>query len=442
MHTDAMHKPSPVLPRIIGCCVLVALGMGTEWLLYEYRQQQSAELRANSALLGENIRLRLEGELDTLAATANGMADYWAIRHDAPSPEETGQWLARLHQRSRHVRSIALAVGYRIAYVFPPEGGGQTVGLDYREQAKLWPLIRHGIETHTPMLEGPARPALDLAYRLPIFAGGQFWGLSSFLVDGTTLFSAAGLGRADAQYALRTLESAGEEGATFFGEDRLFDDPEAALTDIAVPGGGWRLAVKSIPPPGSQAWPELARWLGWLLASLFAALAVSVLRLNRELADLALYDRLTGLPSRHLFLDRLKQMIRRTKRNRGQFSVLSVNLDGFKAINERLGTRVGDMMLAGVGKRLLGAIRHCDTVTRWESDEFLILLDACPLEQAGLIAENLRHKVELPVAYGEAELRAGASIGFATFPEDGRSLTALLKVADTRMLKDKSRRKT
>ena len=97
------------------------------------------------------------------------------------------------------------------------------------------------------------------------------------------------------------------------------------------------------------------------------------------------------------------------------------------------------MMLAGIGKRLLGSIRHCDTVTRWEGDEFLILLDACPPEQAKPIAENLRHKIELPVSYGDNELRIGASIGLATYPEDGHSLAALLKIAEARMREDKSR---
>ncbi len=192
----------------------------------------------------------------------------------------------------------------------------------------------------------------------------------------------------------------------------------------------------------SWNWPAIVRSLGWLFSGLFAAQSVALLKLKRQLSDLALYDRLTGLPNRPLFLDRLKQMIRRTKRNKGNFSVLFVSLDEFKAINDSQGEKVGDMMLAGIGKRLIGAIRHCDTVTRWGGDEFLILLDACPLDQATLIATNLRHKIELPVPYGKAELRVSASIGLATYPGDGHSLGTLLKVAAARMLKDKGRGKT
>jgi len=213
------------------------------------------------------------------------------------------------------------------------------------------------------------------------------------------------------------------------------------VSAIAIPGGNWRLAVKSVIEPTAESWPLLFRVLGWLFAALFATLAVASWTLNRKLQDQALYDRLTGLPSRHLFLDRLKQVIRRTRRNQRNFSILFINLIDFKSVNESHGIKVGDMMLAGIGKRMIGFIRHCDTVTRWGGDEFLILLDDCPHDQANVLAENLRHQIELPVYCGEHKLRIGPSIGIATFPDHGHSLTALLKVANGRMVKDKTLRK-
>ena len=225
------------------------------------------------------------------------------------------------------------------------------------------------------------------------------------------------------------------------GQAGLFDDPSAYVAETALPGGGLRLAVKPTASPAAENWIGLLRGLGWLFAALFAAQSVALLKLKRKLSGLALYDILTGLPSRHLFLDRLKQTIRRAKRNRGNFSVLFVSLNDFKSINSVHGEKVGDMMLAGIGKRLLSSIRHCDTVTRWGGDEFLVLLDACPLDQAKLIAENLRHKTGLPVSYGGNELRVSASIGLATYPVDGHSLAALLKIAEARMREAKSRRK-
>jgi len=433
-------RPSPFLARCIGLFLFLFLGAGVEWMLSEHSQEQAAGLKAKNELHGAKIRARLEGELQAILVASDSLAAYWAVRRELPGPDETRDLLAELYRRGRHVRSFAVATDYRIAQVFPSDGGGPAVGFDYRDQPKQWPLIQRGIASRSPWLAGPASPNLELAYGVPVFVDGQFRGLLSTLIDGPSLFAAAGLTQADEerQCALRTQAG---EGAVL-GADSLFDDPAASVTDIAVPGGAWRLAVKSTAASASAGWPALLRGLGWLLAGLFATQSAALLTLNRKLSDLALYDRLTGLPSRHLFLDRLKQMIRRTKRNKGNFSVLFVSLDGFKAINAAQGEKAGDMMLAGIGKRLLSAIRHCDTVTRWGGDEFLVLLDACPLDQARLIAENLRHKIELPVPYGKAELRAGASIGLATYPEDGHSLAALLKAATAQMLKDKGGRKT
>jgi diguanylate cyclase (GGDEF)-like protein len=278
---------------------------------------------------------------------------------------------------------------------------------------------------------------------VPIFEKGQFWGLLSTQIDESSLFSAAGLTQATAayEYALRGQGKLGATDSMILGSGLLFGDPEAQVLDLTLPGGGWQLAIKSGTEPMPTLWPLFFRILGWLFAALFAALAMALWTLQRRLAELALYDHLTELPSRNLFLDRLKQVIRRTKRNRGNFSILFINLNEFKSINESHGEKVGDMMLAGIGKRISGFIRHCDTVTRWVGDEFLILLDDCPHDQANIIAANLSHQIELPVYCGEHQLRIGASIGLATFPDDGHSLAALLKVADARMVEEKGQRK-
>jgi diguanylate cyclase (GGDEF)-like protein len=442
MQADKTAKLSPDLARLVGIFLFLGLGVGTEAFLFEQRQSQAAARKAQAAAHSEKIRARLEGELNAALALSNGLAGYWAVRRDFPGPNEARGILADHYRRSRHVRSFAVTDGYRVAQVFPQDDQGQALGLDYRSLARQWPSIQHSVETRSPMLEGPSPPALAMTYRVPIFVDGQFRGFLSTLIDGFSLLAASGFAHEDYHYALRAR---GEPGparqAAILGADALFADPAAAVTNISAPGENWRLAVKPKALPGGEDGQLPARALGWLFAGLFALQSAALLRLNRKLAGLALYDRLTGLPSRHLFLDRLKQTIRRAKRNRGNFSVLFVNLSEFKAINHARGEKVGDMMLAGIGKRLIGSIRHCDTVTRWGGDEFVILLDACPQDQAKPIAENLRHKIELPVSYGEAELRIGAAIGVATFPEDGHSLAALLKVAEARMRKDKGGRR-
>ncbi|MEI7868705.1 MAG: diguanylate cyclase [Candidatus Methylumidiphilus sp.] len=443
MQTSARQNPKVLLPGIFGFLLFLSLGSVVEWFLFEYRQERSAEMKATTDRHGENIRARLEGELNAVFYLSNGIANNRAVHRDLSAPDRTRSVFTEIFRHSRHVRSFAIAEGYRIAYVFPPDDVVQPLDSDYENNTAQWPLIQRSVETHAPLLEWMNPPARGLTYLVPIFEDGQFWGLFSTLIDDSSLFSAAGLTQASGEYeyALRVQSDDGAKAGAILGSDALFADPEALISDIAIPGGIWQLAVKSAVEPTPGMVPQLFFALGWLFATLFAVLAMALWTLNRKLADLAFHDRLTGLPSRLIFLDRLKQVIRRTKRSQGSFSILFTNLNEFKSINESHGEKVGDMMLAGIGKRMIGFIRHCDTVTRWGGDEFLILLDECPHDQAKIIADNLRHQIELPMYCGEHKLRIGASIGLATFPDDGQSLTALLKVAGDRMSKDKSSQK-
>lgn len=443
MRTDMSAKPSPFLTRSIGLFLFLGMGIGVEWFFYHYSQEQAAFQKTSSMMLGEKIRARLEGELNAVAITSNALADYWAVRRAAPNAEEAQEFLAGAYRHGRHIRSFAIATDTRITQVFPQDDETLATGLDYREQPKLWPLLQHCIETHAPILVRAPPPAQGMGYWVPIYVEGQFWGLLGTHIDDASLIRAAGLAQTGEEYlyALRARKESGADGDMILGQAGLFGDPKAYVADLGIPGGSLKLAVKPAASAEKANGTDYLRGLGWLFAALFAAQTVALLKLRRKLSSLALYDPLTGLPSRHLFLDRLKQTIRRTKRSRGNFSVLFVNLNDFKSINTVHHAKVGDMMLAGIGKRLLDSIRHCDTVTRWGGDEFLILLDACPLDQANLIAENLRHKIELPVSYGDNELRIGAAIGLATYPEDGHSLASLLKIADARMREEKSRRK-
>ena len=231
------------------------------------------------------------------------------------------------------------------------------------------------------------------------------------------------------EYALREKTDNGETYGAILGSARLFDDHEAKFSNIVIHGENWQLAVKFVSEPTPKLWPWFLRVLGWSLAALFSVMALALLTLSRRLDNQALYDGLTGLPSRYLFLDRLKQVIRRTKRSQGNFSILFIKLNELNSVIDKQGVKTGDLLLKGIGKRLLGFIRNCDTVTRWEGGEFLVLLEDCPQDQANTVAENISHQIELPLYSGEQKLSVSASIGIATFPDDGYSLTALLKVA-------------
>ncbi len=163
-----------------------------------------------------------------------------------------------------------------------------------------------------------------------------------------------------------------------------------------------------------------------------AVLAASLAEANQELTHLAMHDGLTKLPNRILLEDRLHQATENAKRYHGRFSVLFLDLDGFKAVNDSFGHSIGDRLLVEVAQRIRACIRARDTIARIGGDEFVVLLDADEPADAAAVADKLVTAIRQPFTIGELELRVSASIGIAIYPgADGRR--DLLKDADAAM---------
>lgn len=153
------------------------------------------------------------------------------------------------------------------------------------------------------------------------------------------------------------------------------------------------------------------------------------------LQHIAHHDPLTGLPNRTLLLDRLRHAIEHARRRQEQFSILFVDLDRFKPINDSLGHEAGDVVLRSLAERLSTRLRHADTIARFGGDEFVVVLDPDPDENsAAQVALDIVRLLGEPVDV-DAHHRAavGASIGIARYPDDGRHVSELLQHADTAM---------
>lgn len=159
---------------------------------------------------------------------------------------------------------------------------------------------------------------------------------------------------------------------------------------------------------------------------------------EKQLAYLAHYDSLTKLPNRHLFGDRLDRAIAQARRAGQKFSLLFVDLDRFKPINDSFGHIVGDGVLKEVAARLQGGVRESDTVARLGGDEFVIIAPGlCGEAEIGRLCAKLIDAISRPLSIDSRELSVGGSFGCAVFPDHGTDGLALLKRADDAMYRAK-----
>ncbi len=151
-------------------------------------------------------------------------------------------------------------------------------------------------------------------------------------------------------------------------------------------------------------------------------------------------DALTGVANRRAVLERYERELNRARRYQKEFTILVIDLDSFKEINDTFGHLAGDRVLIEVSRRLVATCRETDTVGRTGGDELLILLPETKREDALSLAERLRRRIsEVPIELDEEGTSIGVSlsIGIANFPRDGRDGELLLNQADTALYQSK-----
>lgn len=161
---------------------------------------------------------------------------------------------------------------------------------------------------------------------------------------------------------------------------------------------------------------------------------------NQTLEHLAATDPLTGVENRRRFIEHVEVEIRRSKAGRVPFSLLALDLDNFKSVNDRFGHQVGDEILKAFVKKSLEAIRPYDAFARVGGEEFLILLPETSIEAAQAVAERLRTSIaEMSYDTGTGAVACvTVSIGVSQFGEDGLTIDEILHSADDRLYNAKN----
>jgi diguanylate cyclase (GGDEF)-like protein len=163
-------------------------------------------------------------------------------------------------------------------------------------------------------------------------------------------------------------------------------------------------------------------------------------RIEAELERLACHDALTGLANRSLFTEKVGAALARMRRQGETFSVLMLDLDRFKTVNDSFGHPAGDALLREIARRLLNTVREVDCVARFGGDEFAVLQTCCEDQKAGVVAlsDRILAAVTEPYDLNGRKFILETSIGIALAPQDGDDVDALIQHADLALYRAKT----
>lgn len=290
-------------------------------------------------------------------------------------------------------------LGNNLRYLFPVRVTGECIGC--HSQVEVGEI--NGVISVSVPLAALEKPLAAFAYPLMYLALG--------LVMTLLLVIFFALRRRVSQPIVELAEHVSEiSGAADFSRD-------------VVPGDDWPKEIRG-------------------LADNFNGLLGQVRNSQAQLREISLHDPLTGLFNRRHFDAVIEQASQDAQAGAPGFSVLLIDLDRFKPINDVYGHAAGDAVLVSVGKSLLGVVRESDLAARIGGDEFAVIALTTSYAEALELAERVRQAIETPqMRFGSDQVSARCSIGVGSYPDSGLRASDLMHAADLAMYADKQARR-
>ncbi len=452
------------LPQLGG--LLLGL-LGGVWLIESYvaQTQIAAQQEEREWVLAQasGLRARLEQSLSATAYLAQGLVGFLRAVEE-PVPEQIQTALGTIAEGDSKIRNIGLAPDNVLRFVHPLAGNEAALGLRYADNPAQWPSVELAIQRRSSVLAGPVdlvQGGRAVINRTPVFReDGSYWGIISVVIDLAELLR-------DAQVTeqARELDVALKSALAVSRGNGWILPPVAGLAEdgfqlaISVPGGQWWLYARprgGWHPFTGLLWTTRALLFTLLLLLVgFLLLLIRSLARSRDLATrlseansklssnnetlqyLARFDPLTNLPNRRYFDETLAQSWATCGRHKLPLSILMVDVDHFKAVNDEHGHATGDRCLERVATLLLSCLQRSDDfAARYGGEEFVVLSPGADPTQALALAEKIRRAIAgtliLPEdGDWERSFRITASVGVAThMPGEPDSAAEVCRDAD------------
>ncbi|MBW8327925.1 MAG: sensor domain-containing diguanylate cyclase [Thiobacillus sp.] len=436
----------PLVAGVLMACAVWLLLQSFVWLEQDRRHQaERAVLQAEAA----TVRARLESELNATLSLSLGLSTFVLAKPDF-SQADLEQVAASLIRLQPAIRSVALAPDNVIRFIYPLAGNQKALGLRYLETPSQRDAVLRLLREQRPVTAGPielAQGGVGIINRIPIIytrpdGSPHYWGLASVAINPFPIFENAGI-RTDAldgvRYALRGKDGLGARGEVFLGNAALFDDRDTVLMDVTIPGGSWQLAAHNrTPAVGYGVWIQALLGVLAAVAGLLVAYSLSA---HQRIRSMALHDHLTGLANRYQFKLRGQDMFALARRNQCHLTLLNIDIDDFKSINDTYGHAAGDAVLVYVAGTLRACCRESDLLARVGGDEFVVLLPDTPAgPPLDALLGRLHAAIDMLLPGTDIPIRLRISIGVATCSAATPTLDALMHQADEAMYRAKEKR--
>jgi diguanylate cyclase len=437
-----LRKPNQTFKSLCVALLAALLAFAFWYFLFEYqRQKDESEAYLEAASYGNVLRSEMDRELNSLLFISNGLSSFIKVYRNQLETRKVQAILADLWAQARHVRNLAVAVDYKLTYVYPEKSNEKIVGIDYRDVPSQWPKVKLAIDSGQGVLDGPLdliQGGSGMIYRFPIFIDGSYWGIISTVIDTHAFLDAAFENnlRNEFAFAIRTAD----DKHVFYGDPQLFRQKHAYIQESQVPNGKWEWAIEN-----KKIHNLRDRRFGVILSLIFSVVvglfAYFFAKERYYLSEGALMDSLTGLPNRRLLENRLNYVHSEAKRFSKMFGLMALDVDHFKSINDNYGHDVGDEVIKQVANILKSNIRDVDTVSRLGGDEFVIVVrDQHSQESLVKVANKLLSVFKKPMHIHGHEIVVHLSIGLTLFePTSEVALKQLFKQADIALYQAKQK---
>ena len=216
---------------------------------------------------------------------------------------------------------------------------------------------------------------------------------------------------------------------------KIFSNNKSFMLDLPLISHGKMMGIMQLEPLKKGEFSEKERKSFTMFAN-STAIAIDMARLHKKMQDLTVIDELTGLYNYRYFGSKLTDEIRRSDRYHQQISLLMIDIDHFKEINDSQGHQTGNIILQEIASVIKQSVRDVDIVVRYGGEEFMVILPQTNLNDARSIAERIRTQMEnsyFSNAQGQRHMKVTVSIGVAIYPDGVFSAEQLLEKVDRAM---------